>query len=982
VAVLSGALIVGHSVRRSLQALTDARLGRTQTAITSNGFFRERLVPECPLISLEAIVTHDESGRRASRVAVYGVDERFFRFHHSAAKAPEGSDFLLSPALASELQSKPGENILLRVPRSSSIPTESLHGRKEDPGRTIRGTMREVIAREAMGEFALRPQQGPVRAIFVSLKQLQHDLERDGRVNVALSEHRDLRQRIQQSFTLDDVGLRIRSTSGNTIVEHESMVLADPLVAALRKGFPSAEPMLTYLANGMRSGARTVPYSLITAMNRPDLKSASDIVLNEWAAKDLNAKAGDEVELEFYLWDPGGRLITRTARFRVSGIVPVDPAARDLAPEYPGISDTDSLSDWDPPFPIDLKKVRRIDEDYWDRYRATPKAFITLAAGQDLWRTRFGQVTSIRAAGTIEPDRLRGAVDPFAAGLAVDDVRARASAASGGSTDFAEYFLYFSFFLIVSALLLAGLFFRLGIEQRAGEIASLRAFGFSVAQVRGILIREALMIGGAGAVLGVAAAFLYSTLIVTGLRTLWIDAVGTRDLSVHFSATAVTIGALAGVLMGPAAVFMTLRSLRYSAPRDTGKHRRSPALALSVVCAIGSIGLLAMGGPGGFFGAGTLLLASALFFLSHKLRKPTSSIHDVRSLGIGYTKSRPNRTVLCAALIASATFLIVATDAFRRTGEAAGSEFRFFAESAIPVYHDPNTSEGRTALSLPTDVKARWLAFRLRPGDDASCLNLYQPTNPRVLGAPAAFLKPEWKVDAAESDGAIPAAVDANSLTYVLHRKLGDVIEVGAVRLRIVTALHDSIFQSEVVIAEPNFRRAFPEEQGYRIFLIDAPAESEAPLENALSDYGLDITTTSARLAAFHRVENTYLSTFQMLGGLGLVLGTVGLATIVLRNVLERRRELGLLRAVGYTRQHLGSMILAENLMLLAVGLLIGAGSALIAVTPTAIQRGGTPPFVSIGLLLLAVAITGVVASWIAVRAAVRSSFLEALRSE
>ena len=64
--------------------------------------------------------------------------------------------------------------------------------------------------------------------------------------------------------------------------------------------------------------------------------------------------------------------------------------------------------------------------------------------------------------------------------------------------------------------------------------------------------------------------------------------------------------------------------------------------------------------------------------------------------------------------------------------------------------------------------------------------------------------------------------------------------------------------------------------------------------------FGGDATSTAERLARFHRVENTYLSTFQTLGGLGLLLGTVGLATVLLRNVLERRRELALLAAVGY----------------------------------------------------------------------------------
>ena len=53
-------------------------------------------------------------------------------------------------------------------------------------------------------------------------------------------------------------------------------------------------------------------------------------------------------------------------------------------PEYPGISGSESLAEWDPPFPVDLKRVRKQDEDYWKQYRTTPKAFILLAAGQEL----------------------------------------------------------------------------------------------------------------------------------------------------------------------------------------------------------------------------------------------------------------------------------------------------------------------------------------------------------------------------------------------------------------------------------------------------------------------------------------------------------------------------------------------------------------------------------------------------------------------
>ena len=57
------------------------------------------------------------------------------------------------------------------------------------------------------------------------------------------------------------------------------------------------------------------------------------------------------------------------------------------------------------------------------------------------------------------------------------------------------------------------------------------------------------------------------------------------------------------------------------------------------------------------------------------------------------------------------------------------------------------------------------------------------------------------------------------------------------------------------------------------MFLLEVQAHSEpiaTALEDRLSDFGFDVVATAERLANFHRVENTYLSTFQMLGGLGL----------------------------------------------------------------------------------------------------------------
>jgi len=140
------------------------------------------------------------------------------------------------------------------------------------------------------------------------------------------------------------------------------------------------------------------------------------------------------------------------------------------------------------------------------------------------------------------------------------------------------------------------------------------------------------------------------------------------------------------------------------------------------------------------------------------------------------------------------------------------------------------------------------------------------------------------------------------------------------------------------------------------------------------------VVSTADRLAAYHRVENTYLSTFQALGGLGLLLGTFGLAAVLLRNVLERRRELALLRAVGYRQRDLVLLIAAENTFLLLLGLFTGVITALLAIAPALAERG-TLPGISLALLG-GVLLVGLLASVAAVAAAVRAPLLQVLRSE
>jgi ABC-type antimicrobial peptide transport system permease subunit len=206
------------------------------------------------------------------------------------------------------------------------------------------------------------------------------------------------------------------------------------------------------------------------------------------------------------------------------------------------------------------------------------------------------------------------------------------------------------------------------------------------------------------------------------------------------------------------------------------------------------------------------------------------------------------------------------------------------------------------------------------------------------------------------------------------------------VSLRFVGLFEKGLFQSEVLISEKHFKEHFPSRTGYSFFLLDPPpgtsAETADILERRLGDYGFDVTPTQERLQRFQAVFNTYLATFQTLGGLGLLLGTLGLAAILLRNVVERRGELATLRALGFKRDSLGWLVVAENAFLLVIGVAIGTASALVAVAPHLLQGNALVPWTSLALTLLAILAVGMLACAAAVRGALRAPLLPALKAD
>lgn len=1134
-AVLTGALLVGDSMRGSLRDLTLDRLGRIDHALVTGQFFRPELADELaadpqfqehfaeavPVILLEASIKWQPDGSsepvRLNGVNLIACDERFWGLGPGGPEKPLESRKLivLNRPLAERLGMEVGPagtgvpekptRVMLHLPNLGTVPSGTLLGQKTE---TVRGhdlTVSEVIPAEGLGRFSLRPnQQLPLNA-YVSLELgkwlFRREVERRGeRVNAILVAGRDDRSETETGSEqvlenliqpkLVDYGIEVEQTPrGYFNVTTERMLLAPVADELMFEALveDDVEPALTYLANTISLGDREIPYSTITAVDFTDqeplgpfltpegkpigLLEEGQIVLNDWAAEDLAARPGDTIRVTYFKPEsPHAAMREATEAFELAATCALSGAAddEDFSPAVPGVTDKDSIADWDAPFePFDPDRIRSPDrpgpgndEDYWDKHGTTPKAFVSLAAGRRLWESRFGRTTSLRvppAEGrSVEgiERKLEEKLAPHAAalGFVFQPVKRQGLEASVGATSFSQLFLGFSFFIIAAAVMLVALLFRLGIDGRANQVGILLAVGFRRRRVARLLAAEGLLIAAVGSAFGIAMGMGYAGLMLVGLTSWWLPAIGTPFLRFHAAPGSVLVGYSCGVLAALAAIVWAVWRTRGTAARQLlagrigkeggwgGRARFARLLAWIMLVGAVGLGLLAAAAgeamqAGAFFGAGAMVLVASLALTWARLR--TGAVGSAVAVGRGNLARmavrnlarNPGRSTLTIGLVASASFLIVSVSAFHLDPrdqtplrESGNGGFALVAESDQPIYHDLNTKRGREELGFSSEQSrlfegATVYSLSVKPGDDASCLNLYKPHQPRLLGVPGeliqrgGFVFKRWvgisqKMEAVnpwlvldrdlgrDADGVplVPVVLDAATATYALHLSKGDpTLDIRTdrgetVRLRVVGVLPGSIFQGDLLVPEKALLRHFPETSGYRFFLVEAESETTEDLRRALDktlgDYGLRTETTGERLARFLIVQNTYLGTFQSLGGLGLLLGTFGLAAVQLRNVLERRGELALMRATGFGRRALAWLVMIENGLLLAAGLACGVLAALVAVLPHLVAGGAAVPWGSLTGTLLLVPAVGLIASLGAVRAVLAAPLLAALRGE
>lgn len=1078
-AILTGSLLVGDSVRSTLKKLADQRLSHIQTGVLGGDrWFTMQLAKESggvPAILSLGSTALPTGEARVNGVQVLGVPEEFWTLS-STQKIQKG--FGVNEELAKRLKVGMGDTVVVRLELPSLISRDAPLSGTTNQEVTLRKKIDFIASAGDLGTFQLSASQQAVPTVYVELEELQGILEKPNAINVILSAS-DLREnkifsaegsencevaidgvqqaRLQAAMkapprpvpNLLDYGMELKALENSEYafdLRTERVFLDEFITTGLQEAFPAVTPVLTYLVNGISSEKGRTPYSMVTATDAAiggigGALAEDEAIVSQWLAEDQQLKVGDSIEIRYFVVSSGREMVEKTAKFKVKSVLPMEnPELRpDWTPNFPGVSDAENCRDWEPGMPVKLDAIRDKDEEYWDKYGTTPKMFISLKAGQNLWSNRFGKLTSLRFPksqdGAVDLERkLLSHMKLKDIGLVPVALKENSAAAAKGSVDFGGLFIGLSLFLMAGALVFAALLFVFTLEKRASQFGLLLSLGVKVKVIRNCILGEGMCIACAGAVLGLFGGWIYTRLAILGLNEQWKDATVGLHLEFHAQPLTYVVALLATLATAYLTLALSIRGILKTSPKSllageieikskkksaklSSKWMKVVALLLGAACLAWFAGKATKPEvqAGMFFGSGFLILMSGLSGFSILLTKFSNPARDRHVSSIGWMglrnlARRPSRSLSVIGILAGGLFLVIAVNAFRLSApqdedvrQTGTGGFRFVAESTLPIYEDLNTEDTAEQYAFDEQLakQVHWVPFRMREGDDASCLNLNRAQTPVLTGVNPEFLEKNeafafasgsWAdLNQSFEDEAIPAIADQATAMWGLGKGVGDTLEYQdaqgrTFKVKLVGLLAGSLLQGKILISETQFLEYFPNAAGYQFFLLDAPAGNADQIQKhfvrQLESRGMSLEKAGDRLNRFYAVQNTYIGIFTLLGGLGVLLGTMGLAVLAMRNVLERKGEFALMQAIGFHVSKLRSLVLSEHLALLLGGVLLGAVSAAVSIWPSLQQRLNDLPYELMILLLVGILSFGVVVCVIASVLALRGKLTQNLRVE
>ena len=527
--------------------------------------------------------------------------------------------------------------------------------------------------------------------------------------------------------------------------------------------------------------------------------------------------------------------------------------------------------------------------------------------------------------------------------------------------------------LIVGAFLIYNTI-AISVVRRRPEVGALRAVGATRSAVVGLFLAEAALLGLAGSVVGILLGRLMAgqalKLVAATVNALWVSVVAAPvALSWHLAGFALAVGVSAALLaaLGPAleaARVEAADALRRGAHERARRLRRSAAAGLLVLAAAYGAARLPAVEAGPVFGyVAAVLLVAAFALLMPALMAGYSGICSTllgragtitgtlaaRSLGAALGRASVLAMALTTAIAMMASVAIMVTS-FRRTVEL-WSEQTLRADLFIRA---PGSRSGRvrSATISPETVQA----IRQTPG--VAAVDAFRSVEITFRGAPAFLASVDWEVlshygnlmfldgrPAAEVLRPEPDAVIVSEPFSLRHGvRRGDTIVLptpsGDQPFRVQGVYYD--YSSDQGYAAMNRRDWLrwggdPGATSLAVYLAPRADGAQVRAEIARRTAGRALLTSNRELKArvLHIFDRTFAITW-VLEAIAICVAILGIANALLALVLERRRELGILRYLGASRSQLRDLVLFESgllgLLASAAGLVLGLVLSLVLI--------------------------------------------------
>ncbi|UCC93567.1 MAG: FtsX-like permease family protein, partial [Thermoplasmata archaeon] len=881
-AVIAGALVVGDSMEALVdQTATEALPGidayitstyPVETAYFSSLFFypdwQKRVDRQALLLTVPAATTCDATGQRDGQVVLYGFNDGLYGFSSfykdgDERTAPIGTgEVVINQQLADQLDAGAGDLITLRVPNPDFWSDFLfLYGENASVERSYR--VAAVFDDRGLGRLDLEAKRTPTSAVFMSLDDAQDLMEVGDRVNTVIFQYKDrdmvgtdkerrllesLETKLDTFVGAEGIDLQVHvSIQGWSVLSSDRIFLQGDLEPRLAEEVWVWSPTLTYFVDEIEHPTgEEVAYSTVTGLDfaadeqavgpwqwasgspqRVPTPDSMEAVVNNWTAETLGISVGDDIRVTYTEVDDRYNLVKDTVTFEVVGIVQLVGKAHDpgLLPPIPGVHDTVSCLDWEPPFPMDLTTIEPEDVDYWHEYQGTPKVWIDLGTARGLWENPDGDWTTARYYPYNETDRgevaiFDDAVTAGDSGIFLVPAKAEALDTADPLAIFEQMFIAFGGVLLLAGCLLMASAFSNLTRSRQKEHSTLRALGLDERGMVQVMLMEGMVWGAIAGILGIMVGAGLGAGLVASLNTVWADAVQGATIPLRIDGGSLWLALGVGLLVTLGTLFLAARKAarahiataladRSGVGVDTSEpipRNRAAALALILltVPALVAIALMPstdIGGIVSFFIVGALASLGGVLIALPLLGRLEGRVNRGGLLapwrmGLRSLNRRAGRSLTLIATFAMVAFAVIGISWAGEIEIRYAGELQEEMTGGYDVVAETWVQVGGDLKDDPSAPDGDWTVtpVKIVGHEGGTCSNLNARFPPRIMGMPPSFLeevelgfrsssvggdRETWQYLSEETGkGRIPVVVDYNTLVWVYGGAQGDIYEV------------------------------------------------------------------------------------------------------------------------------------------------------------------------------------------------------------